>query len=53
MYWCLLGEYQIGGEGSGNSMGNGWRWFLGAWYEPTFCDLEKAVFKIRECDTIL
>ena len=27
--------------------------FLEAWYEPTFCDLEKAVFKIRECDTIL
>ena len=26
--------------------------FLEAWYEPTLCGLEKAVFKITERDTV-
>lgn len=33
--WCLRhwgsAGIRLGGEGSGNGMGSGWRWFLEAW----------------------
>lgn len=48
MYWLLLGGYQIGGEGSGYGMGNGWTWFLEAWYDSVSRGSEKAKCKMSE-----